>query len=433
MEGESAVDYTEDDDRKVFVSRIPRSYNDEDLQSKFEEVFGPGAVEQANVSFDKELEQGKGFGFVVFKTKVQKIDALKTRTVKADKNFMYVRNVQREGREGRGRDKGGICFLWQVGNCTHGDHCRFKHEGPGSVIVHSGMNAVKKAPKCFKFRKGKCLAGDACPFRHVGKPLDKGENRDQATKEDKDKPCFNWKKKGKCRKGDTCPYSHATNEVGIKKRKAKADQDASKKDKGKRKKGKYSKGSENDEKQTHVRIFGLNYDTTKEQVERVFGKCGKIVGIEFPVFEDSKRSKGFCGIEFENAMGATKCVKMDGHEVDGRWLRIQKGKMFKTWDKDNSINKNVGEKDENDTIFVGNLDFAWDEKTLADIFQKRFGKVVALKLSRGKKKALNGGFCHCQFHSIASAVKAVKSDGSQILGRRVQIDFANAKDDTNET
>ena len=77
MEGESAVDYTEDDDRKVFVSRIPRSYNDEDLQSKFEEVFGPGAVEQANVSFDKELEQGKGFGFVVFKTKVQKIDALK--------------------------------------------------------------------------------------------------------------------------------------------------------------------------------------------------------------------------------------------------------------------------------------------------------------------------------------------------------------------
>ena len=40
MEGDSAVDYTEDDYRKVFVSRIPRSYNDEALQSKFEEVFG---------------------------------------------------------------------------------------------------------------------------------------------------------------------------------------------------------------------------------------------------------------------------------------------------------------------------------------------------------------------------------------------------------
>ena len=70
MEGESAVDCTKMT-WKVFVE-IPRSY-DEDL-SKFEEVFGPGAVEQANVSFDKELEQGKGFGFVVFKTKVQKID-----------------------------------------------------------------------------------------------------------------------------------------------------------------------------------------------------------------------------------------------------------------------------------------------------------------------------------------------------------------------
>ena len=91
------------------MSRIPRSYNDEALQSKFEEVFGPGAVEQANF-FDKELEQTKGFGFVVLKL-VQKIDARKARTVKADKNFMYVRNVQREGREGRGRDKGGIASM----------------------------------------------------------------------------------------------------------------------------------------------------------------------------------------------------------------------------------------------------------------------------------------------------------------------------------
>ena len=79
-------------------------------------------------------------------------------------------------------------------------------------------------------------------------------------------------KERKCRKGDACPYSHATNKIGSKKRKAKGDQDASKEGQRKTKKGKYSKSSENDEKQTHVRIFGLNYDTTKDQVERVFEK-----------------------------------------------------------------------------------------------------------------------------------------------------------------
>ena len=181
-----------------------------------------------------------------------------------------------------------------------------------------------------------------------------------------------------------------------------------------------------------MRIFGLNYDTTKERVEKVFGKCGQIISIEFPTFEDSKRSKGFCQIEFKNVRGANKCIKMDGEELDGRWLRIQKGKMFKTWDKDNSIRKGIDEKEQNDTIFVGNLDFKWDEQSLFYVFEKRFGKVLTVKLSRGRKKSVNKGFCHVQFASMSSAIKAVKGDGSQIMGRRVQIDFASLKNEDDE-
>ena len=184
--------------------------------------------------------------------------------------------------------------------------------------------------------------------------------------------------------------------------------------------------------ETNVRIFGLNYDTTKERVEKVFGKCGQIISIEFPTFEDSKRSKGFCQIEFKNVRGANKCIKMDGEELDGRWLRIQKGKMFKTWDKDNSIRKSIDEKEQNDTIFVGNLDFKWDEQSLFEVFEKRFGKVLTVKLSRGRKKSVNKGFCHVQFASMSSAIKAVKGDGSQIMGRRVQIDFASLKNEDDE-
>ena len=430
---------TEDDDRKVFVSRIPRNFSEDQLFQKFEEKFGANSVEVANVAYDEELEQGKGFGFVVFTTKQYKIAALKARTVKATKNSMYVRNVQREGREGRGRDKGGICFLWQSGNCTHGDHCRFKHEGHGSV---DKTVTEKKAPKCFKFKKGKCQKGDACPFRHVGASKKNSDKCETATtvlkREDSEKPCFNWKKKGKCRKGDKCPFSHS---IDLIKKKIKStlsinehSRHDNKKEKVKRKRDKYEKNINNDDtkNETNVRIFGLNYDTTKECVEKVFGKCGQIISIEFPTFEDSKRSKGFCQIEFKNVRGANKCIKMDGEELDGRWLRIQKGKMFKTWDKDNSIRKGIDEKEQNDTIFVGNLDFKWDEQSLFEVFEKRFGKVLTVKLSRGRKKSVNKGFCHVQFASMSSAIKAVKGDGSQIMGRRVQIDFASLKNEDDE-
>ncbi len=41
MEAPPLADLTADDDRKVFVSRIPRSYQDDDLFTKFEERFGP--------------------------------------------------------------------------------------------------------------------------------------------------------------------------------------------------------------------------------------------------------------------------------------------------------------------------------------------------------------------------------------------------------
>ena len=297
MEAPPLADLTADDDRKVFVSRIPRSYQDDDLFTKFEERFGPNSVEVANVAYDEEMEQGKGFGFVVFKTKTYKIEALKARTVKAKKNSMYVRNVQREGREGRGRDKGGICFLWQSGNCSHGDNCRFKHEGHGSVE----KKLEKKPKKCFKFKKGKCLDGDACRFRHVGVPNTSNSSGkdDKHVREDKEKPCFNWKKKGKCNKGmssmsrtlpvslsisnssifyillytgDQCKFSHAIDVVDKKKvsnNNSNNNVSNNKKEKISRKREKYDDKSKSE---TNVRIFGLNYDTTKGQVEHFFQK-----------------------------------------------------------------------------------------------------------------------------------------------------------------
>jgi RNA recognition motif-containing protein len=52
----------------------------------------------------------------------------------------------------------------------------------------------------------------------------------------------------------------------------------------------------------------------------------------FPVFEDSGRSKGYCGVLFTSPKATEKACELDGQELHGRWLSVQPGKMYlKQW------------------------------------------------------------------------------------------------------
>ena len=80
-----------------------------------------------------------------------------------------------------------------------------------------------------------------------------------------------------------------------------------------------------------VRVFGLNYDTTeadvKEFIESTAGH--PIKSIVFPRFEDSNRSKGYCGVYFASPKAAKAAVEnCDNAELHGRWLRVQTGKSM---------------------------------------------------------------------------------------------------------
>lgn len=101
----------------------------------------------------------------------------------------------------------------------------------------------------------------------------------------------------------------------------------------------------------------MNYDTTEKDVREYFEHCGKIREITFPTFEDSGRSKGYCGILFTSPYATEKACELDGHDLHGRWLSVQPGKMYlRKWEDMEQSRKHQrdggmsGEGDEGRTV-----------------------------------------------------------------------------------
>jgi RNA recognition motif-containing protein len=346
------------DEYKVFVSRIPAHFDESSVKRLLEEkIEETDAV--ANVALvyhqddaqqvDEELEQDvkkelrekrynvkkhRGFAFVSLKQAHLQQKALALGKIRggakatSTKKFtLYLRPVVRDDAEA---DKQ-ICFLWTNFRCPYGDQCKFSHEGDGGCIQkpeESSSGAKEKKQKCFAFKKGKCMLGGACPYSHDFEPCESSKQTG-GTIPHGEKDCINWKTKGKCRKGDKCPYRHddEVREAALAKRKRKMEDSSEDKPQKIR-------------QPLSVRVFGLNYDTKEEDVRQLFSSCGAIAELTFPVFEDSGRSKGYCGLLFQSPKAVAKAIELDGKELHGRWLRVQEGKMFlKKWEEHHNTRK----------------------------------------------------------------------------------------------
>lgn len=366
-------DYGEADNAdscKVFISRIPQMFNEEAVKRTLEEKFGSESVVEVSIVTEKSEDEGRsgyggadkrddkpalkaggnkdgtpqhrGFGFATFSTEAQRQAAVDAGTARGSlkssskrKHTLYIRPVVREEEDENAQCSGNknICFLWTKFRCPYGEGCKFVHEGEGGCATDTKTgDKTKKKQKCFVFKKtGKCKLGDECQFSHdvttAKSEAEPTEEDGKCTKVPKDKAlrdCINWKNKGKCRKGDKCPFRHdeAVRDKVLHKKKMK--EEANNKDKA---------NKDDKVRQTlSIRVFGLNYDTTSEEIRAFFAHCGPIMEVTFPTFEDSGRSKGYCGVLFQSPKAVQKAIELDGSDLQGRWLRIQEGKMYlKKW------------------------------------------------------------------------------------------------------
>jgi hypothetical protein len=306
--------------------------DDEEEEDREKDTSKNTAKEEEN---EKDMEEHRGFGFIAFQSKELYEKALALSTIKGGRkpkskklHTMHLRPYMTEP------DEVNQCYLWTNRRCPYGDECKFTHSGPGACLPTSDKDNKKKRGKCFAYKKGKCSNGDECPFSHDFEPTVEKEKTDptdvtaasnKSSIPQSEKDCINWKTKGKCRKGDKCPYRHdpkllkKVQEKKKTKRKRETDEDND------------DDGS-NEQKKTKqplcIRVFGLAYDTTEEDIRAFFESCGKIQDIRFPIFEDSGRSKGYCGIWFTSPKAVDKAIELNEHELMGRWLSVQAGKMY---------------------------------------------------------------------------------------------------------
>ena len=204
----------EDDNLKIFVSRLPSAWKEHHLKEHFDAIFGN--VSSVYIKKDSDGNSLK-FGFVTFSSQESRQAALQQESMHVKKRTIQIKEVVRdEDAAGRGRDIG-VCFAWKKFNCVKGESCKFLHDGIGGcrVVPEKGCG---KGKKCLSFKsKGKCSKGDSCPFVH--------ENKQQTMKKrvftdyeaTSIKICHTFVKKGKCRKGDSCPFAHTgrTEEVPL--------------------------------------------------------------------------------------------------------------------------------------------------------------------------------------------------------------------------
>lgn len=172
---------------------------------------------------DDSNKQHLGSGCVYFATEEGMKNALDQSTLHLSRRLVKISPFQSAD---EGRDCV-TCYAWQRFNCTHGDECKFSHDGPGAC-EKVGVKYQGRKFQCLSFKKtGKCSKGDYCTFIHSFSGKKNKANSEAGEDEKQEQPgekrkldeasdgaskkkgiCDSFKKKGKCRKGDRCPYSH---------------------------------------------------------------------------------------------------------------------------------------------------------------------------------------------------------------------------------
>lgn len=69
-------------------------------------------------------------------------------------------------------------------------------------------------------------------------------------------------------------------------------------------------------------VGNLSFDTTQESIQQLFEQYGTVSDCFLPTDRDSGKMRGFCFVTMPASQAEEACNKLNGHELDGRALRV---------------------------------------------------------------------------------------------------------------
>jgi nucleolin len=176
-----------------------------------------------------------------------------------------------------------------------------------------------------------------------------------------------------------------------------------------------------------VHIEGIPYSWTETELEGFFDKCGKVVSVKMPTWQDSGRSKGYGFVTFADADSVKEALQLDKSEVEGRWLKVSEARES-TPGQAPSASFSSTPEDDCKNLFVKNLPYDANEDSIGQIFES-YGEVVSIRIANenGRSK----GFCFIEFaepKSVTDIVAATTGGKVWTMGERsLVLDYGSGK------
>ena len=75
-----------------------------------------------------------------------------------------------------------------------------------------------------------------------------------------------------------------------------------------------------------IYVGNLPFSATESEIESLFAQHGEVVSVNVITDRETGRPRGFGFIEMDEAGAETAIRELDGHEMDGRQLRVNEAR-----------------------------------------------------------------------------------------------------------
>lgn len=174
-------------------------------------------------------------------------------------------------------------------------------------------------------------------------------------------------------------------------------------------------------------IGGLNLDTTEESLKDYFSRWGETVDVVVMRFPDTKRSRGFGFVTYENVESVDAVLIAKPHVLDGKEIEPKRAVA-----KDETAQSSRQEVESSHKIFVGGLASATTEEDIRNCFDKFCeeagdGKVEEVLVMKDRDSDRLRGFCFVTFDSKEIVDKVCSVKYFEIRTKTVEVRRAESR------